>query len=239
MKKQFVALMFAFTVSVMAYAQKQYTVGEEVLVDGIKAFVVAVDPSGSKAKVMSLPGLDPAQAHASMEEVRRQVESNPNLTAEQRQMALDMAQSTTRESFIQKIKEEKGKKGTIFKVDTWAETLPQGWRLPNASDAADICSLIFGGLGDKHSIKLMDVINNAKKVTPDMVWNATLMALMSNGFICGENHDPANVKFVNRQKKGLKCYMTLQDKFIGNESTIAVKDLGEAENPSSTDSNAE
>lgn len=208
-------------------AQKQYTRGEPVFVDGVRGLVVSTADDGTVATVMTLCNGEGLVTDADPEAAAEAIRTNTALTPEQREMALSAIDpNATISVLLPEVPREKNGSKAIYHVDQWASKVPAGWHLPNSDEAEAIATLIYGGLGKKHSVKLNKLQEACHNATSDPLWRSQLHALAGLGFLTCPDNDPANVRFVSRNTKGLSCFFEIADRFSGNEMTVAVITLG-------------
>ncbi|MDE7462669.1 MAG: hypothetical protein K2M88_05860 [Muribaculaceae bacterium] len=204
---------------------KTYQIGDTIMMDGMIGMVYRVDETGLHGSVLSPNGLSENQIekqNASVQKALAKAVKEGTLTEEQKKEALAFSFNLYQ---LPSIPEEKAKKGKVFRVDTWSESIPAGWRLPSSQDAEEIISLLTGGIGSDYKVGSIKLDKRVSEITSDPVSQSRLRLIILGGLIIGEDTDPSKVKFVQPMSRTMSKWFVVNDKFNGSESTFAVKDF--------------
>lgn len=207
---------------------KNYMPGDIIMIDGIESLVFHVDDTGLHGKAMNICWPDvPGDLQKSLKKAKSRYEKKikkGEMTEEQMNNNLSIIENAFR---IPEPKRNKMAKIEHFDPQDWYKAAPEGWRLPDLTDAEDFCTFYCGGMGKDFKTSFKKFIDLSKSLVQqnDLFEQYRLMVYATKGFICT---DGENIKFLARQmSKGLSmdCWFELSDDSTGYEMAFGVKDF--------------
>jgi len=228
--KLIMAMLVFANVAGISFAQipgKIYQPGDTIIMDGMSCVIYKVDETGMHGTAMS----PFARTEKQLDKLKKQTIKHfkkeikkGKATQEDMNVYLACVNNIKQIPIIVKEKAKKG--GAIFRIDDWSSKIPQGWRIPSTKDAEDFATFYCGGLGKDYAIKVKFLLKY-KDLTTDIFASHLISSVAFYGIIVSDSYNPSDVKFLQKwhQNATFKDWFQLNDKFVGKELTVAVKDF--------------
>lgn len=205
---------------------KTYNLGDTIFVDGQMATVFQVDETGmhgSASMVISLGELDAKASKQQNKFLEKQLKSGKLSQAE---YDLAIAAMDARPLWTKGIPKEKDGKGTVYRIDKWAESAPKGWRICNMEDFRTMENILNDGKGEGGEINRMGHLKDMKNHgNSDHSIYAYLSGITALGIVVCDTTEPADVRFVHGNGNLKKVKLTVENATTHNEIEYAVTDF--------------
>lgn len=188
-------------VALVSLHAQTFKPGDVINVDGWICMVISVDNTGEHGKIMSNPSVE-----LTPDQVASIAKSLEESVGDGQSIELDLSE----DALLRMGPLPLLTKNKRIDVEVWKQSMPEGWDLPSASDIADFCSVVAGGIGKNNKFSRMDCTMK----------NPSMSRIFSGGLVFKEDSG----KLYSLQVKGAKtCYFEIKDKLTGKECTVAVK----------------